>query len=122
MEVGGLFFGLFFVLFFCVWAASLVYWIVAIVEVARIPDYQYRAAGTEKVVWVLVVVLAGIVGALIWLLARRKDVLAAVGGAPPPPPGWYPDPTTGEPRWWDGVRWTAHTQSQTPQPPSWPPR
>lgn len=24
----------------------------------------------------------------------------------PPPPGWYPD-NTGQPRWWDGIQWTA---------------
>ncbi len=118
-----MFFGLVFVLFFCAWAASIVYWVIAIVEVARIPDYQYRAAGTEKIVWVLVVVLAGIIGALIWLLAKRKDVLATAGFPPPPPPGWYPDPTTGELRWWDGACWTVHTQSQAPsQPSAWPPQ
>lgn len=32
-------------------------------------------------------------------------------GPPPaaPPAGWYPDPA-GIQRWWDGNRWTAHTQ------------
>ena len=88
------------------WIATVVGWILAIVEVARIPDHQYRAAGTEKIVWVLVVVLAGIIGALIWLLAKRRDVLAAAGHLPPPPPGWYPEPGSGQPRWWDGMRWT----------------
>jgi len=23
-----------------------------------------------------------------------------------PPAGWYPDPGTGQPRWWDGTAWT----------------
>lgn len=27
----------------------------------------------------------------------------------PPPPGWYPD-VQGISRWWDGGRWTEHTQ------------
>ncbi|HTW08131.1 MAG TPA: DUF4870 domain-containing protein [Acidimicrobiales bacterium] len=32
----------------------------------------------------------------------------AVGPPPPgPPPGWYPDPATGAPRYWDGTRWAA---------------
>jgi hypothetical protein len=41
------------------------------------------------------------------------------GQAPAPPPqqpavpaGWYPDPSIpGSSRWWDGTRWTDHTQS-----------
>lgn len=98
-------FGLFFVLFFGVWVLAVVYWIVAIVEVARIPDYQFRAAGTDKVVWVLIVVLAQIIGALIWRFVKRSEVLAAAGRIPPPSPGWYADPATGVWRWWDGYRW-----------------
>ncbi len=33
------------------------------------------------------------------------------GGPPPagPPVGWYPD-HAGQQRWWDGTRWTEHTQ------------
>jgi hypothetical protein len=27
-------------------------------------------------------------------------------GAPKPPKGWYPDPTTGQQRYWDGIDWT----------------
>lgn len=97
------------------WLALFVGWIVALVEVARIPDHQYRAADTEKIVWVLVVALVGALGALIWLLAARSRVLAAAGQLPAPPPGWYPDATGGGFRWWDGRQWTsAH---QPPPPP-----
>ncbi len=99
-------FSLFFLAFFGLWAFSIVFWILKIVEVVRIPDFQYRAAQTEKIVWVLVVVLAGVIGALIWQFAKREEVVAAQGRLPLPPPGWYPEPTTGVPRWWDGSRWT----------------
>jgi hypothetical protein len=111
---------LFFFFFFALWVAAIVYWIVALVEVARIPDYQYRAGGTDKTVWVLVVVLAGVIGALIWRFAKRNEVLAAAGRVPAPPPGWYPDGATGALRWWDGVRWTeARHDPPGPRQSNW---
>lgn len=107
---------LFVVLFFAAWVAAFVYWIVAIVEVARIPETQYRAAGSEKTTWILVVALAGIIGALIWLFVKRNDVRAATGAAGAPA-GWYPEPGTGALWWWDGYRWTDARQ---PAPPTEP--
>jgi hypothetical protein len=94
-----------FLMFFAVWILTFVFWVLKIVEVARIPDSQYRAAHTDKLTWVLIVVIAGIIGALIWQLVKRSEVLAAAGVIPPPPPGWYPEPGTGTTRWWDGSRW-----------------
>lgn len=105
----------FFLVFFGLWLASFVYWIIAIVEVARIPDQQFRAAGAEKTVWVLIVVLTQIIGALVWRFTKRRDVLAAAGRIPAPAPGWYPEPGSGALRWWDGVQWTDARHEPPPR-------
>jgi hypothetical protein len=31
------------------------------------------------------------------------------------PPGWYPDPSSGVQRWWDGNQWTEHFQKPKPK-------
>lgn len=107
--------------------AGLVFWIVALLEVARTPDQAYRAVGTEKVTWVLVVGLVGWIGALIYWFGTRQQLVrigavgpGAAGGAYAPshppaaryqaaaPPGWYPNPEADGLRWWDGRQWTDH--------------
>jgi Protein of unknown function (DUF2510) len=100
--------GIFFLGFFAVWAVGFVFWIMKIIEVAGIPDHQFKAAGSEKLTWILVVVLAGWIGALIWQFAKRDEVLARRGAVPPPPPGWYADQSAPGLRWWDGSQWTEH--------------
>jgi hypothetical protein len=117
---------------------GLVFWIVALVEVAKTSDHAYRAVGTEKTTWLLVVGLVGWIGALIYWFGTRQQLMriGAVGpgsaggaayGAPyrsePPygaahqpaaphqpatPPGWYQNPEADGVRWWDGRQWTDH--------------
>jgi Protein of unknown function (DUF2510) len=103
-------------LFLAIWVAAVVYWILVIVEVSKIPDLQFRAAGSEKIVWLLIVILLGVIGSLVWHFAKRDDVLRHAGVVPPPPPGWYPEGGSGTLRWWDGVRWTD--VRHFPPPPS----
>ncbi|MGH9278974.1 MAG: hypothetical protein ACRD12_12825, partial [Acidimicrobiales bacterium] len=74
--------GLFVLVFVALWLAALVFWIMTIIEVVKIQDDQYKAAGTDKIVWVLIVILAGVIGALIWRFVKRNDVLAATGAMP----------------------------------------
>jgi len=109
-------FALFGLLFGLLWIGALVFWIVAIVEVAKTPDWQFRAVGSEKLVWLLIVIFLGIIGALVWWFAKRSEVLAATGRIPAPPPGWYPEPGAASVRWWDGVRWTE--ARHFPPPPA----
>ena len=108
---------------------GLVFWIVALVDCARRPEAQFRAAGSEKVMWVLVVALAGWIGGLIYWLAQRRRLIeveaagpaaygpyggghgpygGAYGQYPAVPPGWYADPLGPGLRWRDGTRWTEH--------------
>ncbi len=104
----------FFVVFLAFGALSIAgvfFWVMKLLEVVRIPEDQYRAAGTEKTTWVVVVAVAQAIGALVWHFAKRREVLDAAGRAPGLAPGWYPQPGTALVRWWDGVRWTEHTHS-----------
>jgi hypothetical protein len=120
----------FFLVIVAVSVGGLALWIVALIECARMPDPVYRAAGSDKTTWVLIVALAGWIGALIYwfsIRARLRQIEASgavpaaaysPGGtwgtpygaaSPATPPGWYRDPQAdGQLRWWDGRRWTDH--------------
>ncbi len=75
-----------------VWVAFLALWIWALIDCIRVPDDRYFKSGT-KVIWVVVIVLLGIIGAIIYLLAGRPDQAARAsakaggdGAEPPLPP------------------------------------
>jgi hypothetical protein len=74
--------------------ASLAFWIWALVDAIRVPDDRYYQSGT-KLVWVLVIVLLQVIGAIVYLVAGRpskavregmKAGAAPPGAMPPPPP------------------------------------
>jgi hypothetical protein len=49
--------------------AAIGFWIWTLVDAIRVPDESYRAG--SKVLWVLVIVLAGFIGSIVYLFAGR---------------------------------------------------
>jgi hypothetical protein len=140
--VGIGFFAIFLIVWFAVIIGSLVLMIVALVDIARRPDWQWKLAGQEKILWLLLVILVNLLAipSLIYWFNIRKKLqaveAAAVNGQYGPghmtyagwepfpaalatpamaPAGWYPD-AGGQARlrWWDGARWTDHTSDGRP--------
>jgi Phospholipase_D-nuclease N-terminal len=64
---------------------SFVVWIWALVDAIQVPDDSMYRSGT-KLVWVLVIVLTQVVGAIIYFAIGRPSRRAAPSGPPPPPP------------------------------------
>lgn len=134
-----------FVVFLLVGIGSLVMFVLALVDMVKRPDWEWKLAGQEKILWILLVVLVNFLAipALIYWFSVRKKLIAvreaAEQGAYGPghmtyagwepnlvpiayagsaPAGWYPDTTApGLFRWWDGARWSEHTWS-APTPPA----
>jgi hypothetical protein len=116
---------------------SLAMTIVAVVDVARRPDWQWKLAGRERVTWLLLIILINFlaVPSLIYWLTRKQLIAvqqaAAAGAYGPgymtsagwepaplyvpqhsglPVAGWFADPSGHHRfRWWDGIRWTDQT-------------
>ena len=114
-AAGAGFFGVFLVFWFAMMAVAIggsIFHIIKIIEVAKLEDWRWPSVQSQKTNWLLIVILAGLIGSLIWQFSDvRKRLLAQ------PKAGWYADPS-GAPmqRWFDGMRWTQHTQGPA-QPP-----
>ena len=73
MEAG---FGLLFICAFALVAlAGIAFWIWMLVDCAT----NEPSEGNDKVIWILVIVLTGWIGALIYLLARRPQRISKFG-------------------------------------------
>jgi hypothetical protein len=140
---GGALFAVLVTAYVVVILGSLAMMVVAVVDIARRPDWQWKIAGQEKVLWLLLAILINVLAIpslIYWFTIRKKLVAvehAAAAGAygsghmsyagwvpgPPAqsaypavaPAGWQPDPSGQHQfRWWDGVRWTGQRWSQVP--------
>jgi hypothetical protein len=87
-----------FILFFLLLAiAGTAFWIWALVDAIRMPDDAAYKSGT-KLIWVLVIVLTGWIGALIYVIVGRPDggagaaIAARDAGRLPPASGPIPPP------------------------------
>jgi hypothetical protein len=124
-----------FIVYGVVVVGSIALLIVALIDIARRPDWQWKIAGQEKILWILLVLLLNFlaVPSLIYWFNIRKKLIAVQqaaaagqygpghmtygGWEPGPalygpvmvPPAWQPDPSDQSRwRWWDGQQWTDH--------------
>lgn len=69
--------------------AATVVWIWALVDCIQVPDDSMYRSGT-KLIWVLVIVFATLIGAIVYLAIGRPDAtsvaMARPSALPPPPP------------------------------------
>lgn len=87
------------ILYFVLIIGAIVLFIWALIDCLRYPDQAWDAVGQQKIVWILVVVLVGCIGPLLYFFIPRPKLKAwkesggmppAGGGYPPPPGGGYP--------------------------------
>lgn len=89
MDIGG-----FFAIVWVFFLANIVLVIWALVDAIKVPDDSMYQAGS-KLVWVLVILFAGFIGAIIYFVVGRPARGGPSGtsptgrpdGLPPPPPG-----------------------------------
>ena len=86
-------FWIFMVFILAIGVGGFVFWIWALVDAVRVPHDRYYQSGT-KLVWVLVIALLQVIGAIVYLVAGRptKDVRDSMHAGGPPPGGMPPPP------------------------------
>lgn len=65
------------VIFVVVAMVMTAFWLVALVDALRIPDGTWQRAGQSKLVWVLVVVLLHLLGAILYAVMARPALRRA---------------------------------------------
>lgn len=67
------------ILFAAAALALFVWWLLVLIQALRVPDHDWEAAGQSKILWVLVMVLLGVLGTILYVLIARPAL------APMPP-------------------------------------
>jgi hypothetical protein len=76
--------------FFAIGIAAFVVWIWTLIDAIQVPDDSMFRAG-NKLIWVLVIVVGGIIGSIVYLAVGRPSDSSATPpsrAVPPPPSGW----------------------------------
>lgn len=72
-----------FVIFALVSLALFVWWLLVLIQALRVPDQVWTGAGQSKILWVLIMVLLGVLGTILYVLIARP----ALGPTSLPRPG-----------------------------------
>ena len=81
------------IVYIVVIVAALVLFIWGLIDCLRYPDQAWDAVGQQKIVWILVIVLVGCLGPLLYFFIPRPKLKAwkeSGGGGYPPAGGGYP--------------------------------
>ena len=63
-----------------VWVALAALWVASLVDALRRPDSQWKAAGQNKTLFVVLIILTGWLGALLYAVIPRPALKAAAVG------------------------------------------
>ena len=124
------------VIFLLIALGSAAIWVWGLIDAATRPDWHFQRTGSSKTLWIVLIVVLGVVGSAIYLLAvrpklvdPRAQAMTPGWGMPSPPPpvsgqpsygphgtpgpaAWVPDPTGRyQYRWWDGYSFTNQVAS-----------
>lgn len=80
MAAASIVFALVLLVFFAAMVVGFIWWLVVLIEALKIPDPVWTAAGQNKIVYVALMVLLGVVGSLVYVVVARPQLRAA--GAP----------------------------------------
>jgi hypothetical protein len=69
----------FFAVFMVVGLITTVLWIWGLVDALRISDNRWATAGQSKLIWVLVIVFLGVLGAILYAVIARPALTAQRG-------------------------------------------
>ncbi len=124
-TAGGIGLALFLLVVLSLWLGLLALWILAIVDIAKRPDWQFRQAGQEKMVWLLLTIFINVVAIVYWLAIRKRLVAIeqaaasrGFGPASEPPGPWLPGPAG---PWPSGQPGPSAVGSPAWSPPGWYP-
>lgn len=84
--------GLFFALICILWILGVALGIGAFVFVIwALVDCASNYQGDDKTMWILIIILGGLIGAIIYMAVGRKQNQQRIGNTPPPPPVQVPE-------------------------------